>query len=78
MKFVYGGVVETFPQGSKVASSVSPIHSSPLTEQWMTLRADDATTSTGIHPTHYTTLARQMQTEKLLFDSARCTPPAAS
>ncbi|MGZ3418498.1 MAG: zinc-dependent metalloprotease [Polyangiales bacterium] len=77
MKFVYAGIVETFPQGSKVAAAASPIHSSPLTEQWMTQRADDATGATAVYPTHYTTLARQMQTEKLLFDPARCTPPAA-
>lgn len=76
MKFVYSGVLETFPAGSKVAPSMAPIHASPLTEQWMVKRTD-AKVGGGeqVQPAHYTTVARMLQGEKLLFDPARCGDP---
>lgn len=71
MKFIYGGVVEVLPATSNVAKQIAPIHSSPTTEQWMVKRSDP-TMGDAVQPTHYTTLARIMQNEKLLFDPARC------
>jgi len=73
MKFIYGGVVEVLPASSKVAAQIAPINSSHINEQWMVKRTD-AVMGGGdvVQPTHYTTLARILQSEKLLFDPARC------
>ncbi len=54
MKFIYGGVVETMPEGSVAATNgdkTSPINISPITEQWMVKG------TTGMEPVHYTKLA---------------------
>jgi len=73
MKFIYGGVVEVLPAASKVATQIAPIHSNPINEQWMVKRTDAAMGGGDVtQPTHYTTLARVLQSEKLLFDPARC------
>ncbi len=86
MKFVYGNAVETFQPGSKVAAQMAPLNAipgqtmprGPISEQWWVKRTD-AVVGGGeqVQPTHYTTLARIMQTEKLLFDASRCRDPRA-
>jgi hypothetical protein len=72
MKFIYGGVVEVLPASSKVAAKIAPIHASPLNEQWLVKRPDLASGQETVQPTHYTTLARILQEENLIFDAARC------
>lgn len=74
MKFIYGGVVEVLPASSNVAKQIAPIHSNPLTEQWMVKR-NDPTMGDAVQPTHYTSLARILQNEKLIFDATRCRAP---
>lgn len=83
MKFIYGGTVETFKAGSKVGPDLAGLHAFPgetmprghLSEQWWVKRTD-AKVGGGakFQPTHYTTLARKLQEEKLLFDASRCVP----
>lgn len=73
MKFIYGGAVEVLPASSNVAKQIAPIHASPLNEQWLVKRTDGVMGGGDVvQPTHYTTLARVLQNEKLLFDPSRC------
>jgi hypothetical protein len=86
LKFIYGNAVEVLPKSSKVANQIAPLHAAPgavlprgpISEQWWVKRPMDAGLGSGeaVQPTHYTTLARIMQSEKLLFDAARCHDPA--
>ncbi len=87
MKFVYGNAVETFQPGSRVAAQLAPLHSipgntmprGPVSEQWWVKRTDAAVGGgEQVQPTHYTTLARIMQGEKLLYNPARCREPNAA
>ncbi len=76
MKFIYGNAVEVLPSTSAVAKQIAPIHSSPINEQWLVKRTDGVMGGGDVvQPTHYTTLARILQNEKLLFDPARCHEP---
>jgi hypothetical protein len=87
MKFIYGNAVEVLPKSSKVAQQIAPLHAAPsatlprgpISEQWWVKRPLDPSLGTGeaVQPTHYTTLARIMQSEKLLFDPSRCVEPGA-
>jgi hypothetical protein len=73
MKFIYGNSVEVLPSTSAVAKQIAPIHSNPINEQWLVKRTDGVMGGGDVvQPTHYTTLARVLQNEKLLFDPARC------
>lgn len=86
MKFVYGNAVETFQPDSKVAGQLASLHSIPgatqprghLTEQWWVKRNDpNIPGGEQVQPTHYTTLARIMQTENLIYNAERCRAPRA-
>lgn len=71
MKFIYGGAVEVLPASSNVAKQIAPIHASPINEQWMVKR-NDPVLGDAVQPTHYTNLARILQSEKFIYDPARC------
>jgi hypothetical protein len=86
MKFVYGNAVETFQPNSQVAKRLASLHAipgtttprGPISEQWWVKRQDSNVGGGDVvQPTHYTTMARILQQEKLLFDPARCREPRA-
>jgi hypothetical protein len=86
MKFVYGNAVETFVKGSAVGERMASLNAipgqttprGPLSEQWWVKRSDPKIPGGDqVQPTHYTTMAREMQKEKLLFDPSRCRAPKA-
>ena len=72
MKFIYGGVVETFDTAAVDADTVSrvaPVLSSPITEQWLVKRNDPKIPGGDqVQPTHYTQLGRMLK----LYDASRC------
>lgn len=79
MKFIYGNVMETFAKGSAAGEQVAGLHATadtthargPLSEQWW-IKRNDAKTGNGFQPSHYTTVARVLQQEKLLYSADRC------
>ena len=82
VQYIYGRVVETFPKGSKAGTALESLSSTqddvnqrgPTSEQWW-VRRDDPATGNGVQPTHYTTMARILQSEGFLYDEKRCTNP---
>jgi len=79
MKFIYGGVVETFAAGNAASKQVAPVLSTPITEQWMVKRNDPKIPGgEQVQPTHYTELYRVLAKGGVnLYDPARCHPAAA-
>ena len=75
MKFVYAKVAEVVA-GDDLAQALAPVHSSPLEDRWMVRRVDDAIPGgLQVQPTHYTTLARLLQSRNVLFDPSRSRAP---